>query len=58
MELRRGSLPAIEALRLMEEGPIGICRSLTTATSWVSRFDFTGIELNHLNEETGLWERM
>jgi hypothetical protein len=24
----------------------------------VSRFDFTGIELDRLDEETGLWERI
>jgi CBS domain-containing protein len=51
---------AIEALRQMEDGryrhlPIvdnGIVVGI------VSRFDFSGIELDRLDEETGLWERI
>ena len=51
---------AIEALRLME---IGRYRHLPIVEDGkvvgiVSRFDFSGIELDRLDEETGLWERL
>lgn len=51
---------AIEALRLMEDG---LYRHLPIVDDGrvvgiVSRFDFSGMELDRLNEETGLWERI
>lgn len=51
---------AIEALRLMEDCR---CRHLPIiddgkVVGIVSRFDFTGIELDRLDEEIGLWERI
>jgi CBS domain-containing protein len=51
---------AIEALRLMEDGryrhvPIG---DGSKVVGIVSRFDFSGIELDRLDEGTGLWERI
>jgi len=51
---------AIEALRLMEDGRY---RHLPVVDGGrvvgiVSRFDFSGIELDRLDEETGLWERI
>jgi CBS domain-containing protein len=51
---------AIEALRLMEDRR---CRHLPIVDDGkvvgiVSRFDFSGIELDRLDEETGLWERI
>jgi CBS domain-containing protein len=51
---------AIEASRLMEDRR---CRHLPIvdegkAVGIVSRFDFSGIELDRLDEETGLWERI
>jgi len=51
---------AIEALRLMEDGrhrhvPIVDDGKVVGV---VSRFDFSGIELDRLDEETGLWERI
>jgi len=51
---------AIDALRLMEDGRY---RHLPIVDSGkvvgiVSRFDFSGIELDRLDEETGLWERI
>ncbi len=51
---------AIEALRLMEDGryrhlPIVEGEKVVGI---VSRFDFAGIELDRLDEETGLWERI
>ncbi|MBO0735374.1 MAG: CBS domain-containing protein [Alphaproteobacteria bacterium] len=51
---------AIDALRLMEDCR---CRHLPIVDDGkvvgiVSRFDFSGIELDRLDEETGLWERM
>jgi CBS domain-containing protein len=51
---------AIEALRLMEDGRY---RHLPIVDDGkvvgiVSRFDFSGIELDRLDEETGLWERI
>jgi hypothetical protein len=41
-------------------GAIAMCRSLTAARSSGSlrRFDFSRIELDRLDEETGLWERI
>jgi CBS domain-containing protein len=51
---------AIEALRLMEGGQyrhlpiVGDGR----VVGIVSRFDFSGLELDRLDEETGLWERI
>ena len=51
---------AIEALRLMDDGRY---RHMPIADGGkvvgiVSRFDFNGIELDRLDEETGLWERI
>jgi len=51
---------AIEALRLMEDGRY---RHLPIVDDGkvvgiASRFDFSGIELDRLDEETGLWERI
>lgn len=51
---------AIEALRLMEDGRY---RHLPIVENGkvvgiVSRFDFSGLELDRLDEETGLWERI
>jgi CBS domain-containing protein len=51
---------AIDALRLMEDGRY---RHLPIveggkAVGIVSRFDFSGLELDRLDEETGLWERI
>jgi CBS domain-containing protein len=51
---------AIEALRLMEDSRY---RHLPIVEDGrvvgiVSRFDFSGIELDRLDEETGLWERI
>ncbi len=51
---------AIEALRLMEDGRY---RHLPIVDGGkvvgiVSRFDFSGLELDRLDEETGLWERI
>jgi len=51
---------AIDALRLMEDGHY---RHLPIVDDGkvvgiVSRFDFTGMELDRLDEETGLWERI
>jgi CBS domain-containing protein len=51
---------AIEALRLMEDRRY---RHLPIVDNGkvvgiVSRFDFSGIELDRLDEETGLWERI
>ena len=51
---------AIEALRLMEGGRY---RHLPIVDDGkvvgiVSRFDFSGMELDRLDEETGLWERI
>ena len=51
---------AIEALRLMEYGRyrhVPIVNDGKVVGS-VSRFDFSGIELDRLDEETGLWERI
>jgi CBS domain-containing protein len=51
---------AIDALRLMEDGRY---RHLPIVDDGkvigvVSRFDFSGLELDRLDEETGLWERI
>jgi CBS domain-containing protein len=51
---------AIEALRLMEDRRY---RHLPIVDDGrvvgiVSRFDFSGMELDRLDEETGLWERI
>jgi CBS domain-containing protein len=51
---------AIDALRLMEDGRY---RHLPIVDDGkvvgiVSRFDFSGLELDRLNEETGIWERI
>jgi CBS domain-containing protein len=51
---------AIEALRLMEDGRY---RHLPIVDDGkvvgiVSRFDFSGLELDRLDEETSLWERI
>jgi CBS domain-containing protein len=51
---------AIEALRLMRDTRI---RHLPIVdgdkvVGIISRFDFSGLELDRLDEETGLWERM
>ncbi|MGB9648445.1 MAG: CBS domain-containing protein [Stellaceae bacterium] len=51
---------SIDALRLMEDGRY---RHLPIVEDGkvvgiVSRFDFSGLELDRLDEETGLWERL
>ena len=51
---------AIDALRLMEDGRY---RHLPIVDDGkvvgiVSRFDFSGLELDRINEETGIWERI
>ena len=51
---------AIEALRLMEDGRhrhVPIVED-GRVVGIVSRFDFSGVELDRLDEETGLWERI
>ena len=51
---------AIEALRLMEDGRYRHLPIVENdrVVGVVSRFDFGGTELDRLDEETGLWERM
>ena len=51
---------AIEALRLMEDGRYRHVPIVDNGkiVGVVSRFDFSGIELDRLDEETGLWERI
>jgi CBS domain-containing protein len=51
---------AIEALRLMEDGRYRHLPIIEDGkvVGIVSRFDFSGIELDRLDEETGLWERI
>jgi CBS domain-containing protein len=51
---------AIEALRRMEDGRYRHLPIVDNgkAVGIVSRFDFSGIELDRLDEETGLWERI
>jgi CBS domain-containing protein len=51
---------AIDALRLMEDGryrhvPIVDAGKVVGI---LSRFDFSGLELDRLDEETGIWERI
>ena len=51
---------AIEALRLMEDGRYRHVPIVDEGkiVGIVSRFDFSGIELDRLDEETRLWERI
>jgi CBS domain-containing protein len=51
---------AIEALRLMEDRRYRHVPIVDggNVVGIVSRFDFSGIELDRLDEETGLWERI
>jgi CBS domain-containing protein len=51
---------AIEALRLMEDGRYRHVPIVDQGrvVGIVSRFDFSGLELDRLDEETGLWERI
>ena len=51
---------AIEALRLMEDGRYRHVPVVDDGkvVGIVSRFDFSGIEIDRLDEETGLWERI
>jgi CBS domain-containing protein len=51
---------AIEALRLMENAGIRHVPIVAEGklVGIVSRFDFSGLELDRLDEETGLWERI
>ena len=51
---------AIEALRLMEDGRYRHVPIIDDGkvVGIVSRFDFNGIELDRLDEETGLWQRI
>ena len=51
---------AIEALRLMEDGRYRHVPIVDNGkvVGIVSRFDFSGAELDRLDEETGLWERI
>lgn len=51
---------AIDALRLTKDGRY---RHLPIVDDGkvvgiISRFDFSGLELDRLNEETGIWERI
>ena len=51
---------AIEVLRLMEDGRyrhVPIVEG-DKVVGIVSRYDFSGLELDRLDEETGLWERI
>jgi CBS domain-containing protein len=51
---------AIEALRLMGDGRYRHVPIVDEGrvVGIVSRFDFSGIDLDRLDEETGLWERI
>ena len=51
---------AIEALRLMQDGRYRHVPIVDgdKVVGIVSRYDFSGIELDRLDEETGLWERI
>ena len=51
---------AIEALRLMQDGRYRHVPIVDgdKVVGIVSRYDFSGIELDRLDEETGLWERL
>lgn len=55
-----GKTTAIEALRLMEDGRYRYLPIVDNGkvVGIVSRFDFNGMELDRLDEETGLWERI
>ena len=50
----------IEVLRLMEDGRYRHMPIVENGkvVGIVSRYDFTGLELDRLDEETGLWERI
>ena len=51
---------AIDALRMMEDGHYRHLPIVDDgkAIGIVSRFDFSGMELDRLDEESGLWERI
>ena len=51
---------AIEVLRLMEDGRYRHMPIVENGkvVGIVSRYDFSGLELDRLDEETGLWERI
>jgi CBS-domain-containing membrane protein len=51
---------AIEVLRLMEDGRYRHMPVIDAGkvVGIVSRYDFSGLELDRLDEETGLWERI
>ena len=51
---------AIEALRLMQDGRYRHVPIVDgdKVVGIVSRYDFSGIELDRFDEETGLWERI
>ena len=51
---------AIEALRLMQDGRYRHVPIVDgdKVVGIVSRYDFSGIELDRLDEETSLWERI
>ena len=51
---------AIEVLRLMEDGRYRHMPIVENGkvVGMVSRYDFSGLELDRLDEETGLWERI
>jgi CBS domain-containing protein len=51
---------AIEALRQMEDGRYRHVPVVDDGriVGIVSRFDFSGVEIDRLDEETGLWERI
>jgi CBS domain-containing protein len=51
---------AIEVLRVMEDGRYRHVPIVDDdkVVGIVSRFDFSGLELDRLDEETGLWERI
>lgn len=51
---------AIEALRLMQDGHYRHVPIVDNGkvVGIVSRFDFSGLEVDRLDEETGLWERI
>jgi CBS domain-containing protein len=51
---------AIEALRLMEDARYRHIPVVDAGkvVGIVSRYDFSGLELDRLDEETGLWERI
>jgi CBS domain-containing protein len=53
-------MTAIEALRLMEDGRYRHVPVVEDGkvVGVVLRFDFSGTELDRLDEETGLWERI